>query len=213
MTGGRTGLRVGLPTAAGAVLPTAVMLRPHRGLPALLALPLVCGCYGAAWRTATAGAAIDFARDLRPSGTVDLDVGGAIGGPLGFNANLHGRFSPDLIQVAPSLSARLVAVRRIPAFAGVGARALAFEWNRGAFGFGALSPYLEGGFFIFLDQRSVVLTDGSQTAGLGLTLVVQAQAGYDVRFTEQDNAFWGGVSVGLGSAGVLNVGPAERRPF
>ncbi len=187
----------------------------RRALRPLLALcaSFTCGCYGAVWRTATAGAAVDLARDLRPSATVDLDFGGAIGSALGFNANLHGRFAPELVQVAPSLSARIVHVSRVPTFVGAGVRGLAFEWNRGAFGFGALSPFLEGGLFFFLGNRSAVLSDGSQTAGVGLALAVQAQVGYDVRFTDQDNAPWAGLSVGLGSVGVLAVGPSDRRPF
>lgn len=166
----------------------------------------LAGCYGAVWRTAAAGVAVDYAKDPRVSGTLDGDLGATVNNsPLGVNVNVHGRFAPDLVQATASLSARAFAVRQTPWFLGVGARALSLEWNRSAFGLGLASPFLEGGFYVFLGDRSAVLSGDGQTVGTGLAILVQAQTGYDLRLTSQENAFWGGLSVGIGGVSMIAV--------
>lgn len=177
-----------------------MLLPASRGaLFGVLSLALMGGC--SAWTHASAGVATTFSGGRGGlGGVVDLEYGGSIGRdlPVGPSLNLHARFGDQLVQIAPSLSMRVMARAPAAPFVGLGVRAASFEANNGTFGFGMGSPYLDAGIYVPFTSLSSVFGSRSDAAGAGFGLVLHGQIGYDVRFTAQPNETWASVSLGLG---------------
>lgn len=170
-----------------------------------LAVVLLCavlsadsGCASYAHVTAGAASNLGGAAPAAVGGVLDGELGGGVG-LASFawpSVNAHVRVAPDLFQLAPSLSLRGALPALVTPVYGLGFRLLSFEVNDGGFGFGMFSPYLQLGFFVGLGRDSGQLRSGSLTVGGGNGLVLQAETGYDVRFTHQASSFWGAVSIG-----------------
>ena len=174
----------------------------------LLACATLLGSAGcAAYAHGTGGVASNLggAAPAALGGVIDGEYGGGVGltSFVWPSLNVHVRVGPDLFQFAPSVSLRGALPEVVTPVYGLGLRVLSLEANDGRFGFGMFSPYAQLGLFIAVDGDSAHDRASGRALGAGSGLVVQAEAGYDVRFTRQPNAFWGAVSIGYAAYAFL----------